>query len=255
MSLNNRMVSVATALIPLRNKAYTIKHLGYSGIEKIDALIDRDDFAFLIGVISDYGVSALRAWSLPYELKRRLGTLSSKKISMMSESQLEQVLRHPSNLHRFPKQIARFTLDASNRIACQYNGITSNIWRNTESAREIKANFLQFKGIGPKKAEMATKILVRDKNLKLNDLWSVGLAPDVHVWRVLYRLGNIVSANPGTTEELVRVGKLLKPDYPAEFDDALWMLGRDICRPTNPLCLQCPLNILCQKVDVLKSPN
>lgn len=250
MNLNNRVASVAATLIPLRDKAYTIKHLGYSGIEKIDELVDRDDFAFLIGVISDYGVSAFRAWSLPFELKRRLGTLSPKKVRILSEHQLEQALRKPSNLHRFPKQIARFILDASERVTSQYGGTTSNIWRTTKSAREIKSRFLQFKGIGPKKSEMATKILVRDKNLKLNDLWSVGLAPDVHVWRVLYRLGGVVSANPGTPEELVRAGKLLKPEYPAEFDDAIWMLGRDICRPTNPLCLECSLNVLCRKIGV-----
>lgn len=249
MSLNNRMASVATALIPLRDKAHTIKHLGYSGIEKVDRLIDRNDFAFLIGVISDYGVSALRAWSLPYKLKRRLGVLNPQRTIMLSENQLEQALRKPSNLHRFPKQIARFVLDASERVSSQYGGVTSNIWETTKSAREIKSRFLQFKGIGPKKAEMATKILVRDKNLELNDLWSVGLAPDVHVWRVLYRLG-VVSSNPGSFAELVKVGKLLKPEYPAEFDDAIWMLGRDICRPTNPSCSECPLNVLCRKVGV-----
>lgn len=46
-----------------------------------DRLIRDDPFAFLLGVVSDMGIRAERAWALPYHLRQRLGSLTPAELA------------------------------------------------------------------------------------------------------------------------------------------------------------------------------
>lgn len=45
---------------------------------------------FIFGVILDQGINYERAWSAPYELKKRLGHLDVKKIAEMDKEELKK---------------------------------------------------------------------------------------------------------------------------------------------------------------------
>jgi len=71
-----------------------------------------------------------------------------------------------------------------------------------------------------------------------------GVVVDLHVLRVVPRLGIVRTANPEKIEE-----QLMKK-FPREMWRALGIsltfLGREVCRPTDPECPHCPVNAPCR---------
>lgn len=65
---------------------------------------------------------------------------------------------------------------------------------------------------------------------------------DGNVERVMARLFAVETALPSGKGELKRLaGTLVAADRPGDWAQALMDLGATICRPTTPLCVECPL--------------
>lgn len=73
------------------------------------------------------------------------------------------------------------------------------------------------------------------------------IKPDVHIKRVFCRLG---VSDEETIDAALNATRMMNPDYPSELDSALWWIGRKWCFASSPDCDHCPMNILCQKVDL-----
>jgi len=222
------------------------KNVIYSLSPEANSFVFGDSFAFLVGVIADFGVKADVAWKLPYLLKERLGDLSPKFLAKLPFKKIESAVCYPKPLHRFPKTTARYIWDSAVQVANEYNGDASLIW-NSDSALEIKSKLIRFRGISHKKAYMMIKMLIRDWGLKVYDKDKVDLPYDVHNRRVLQRLG---ISKSDSMEEIWKAGRLLNPCYPAGFDDALWLIGRKHCHAQNPAHKQCPLRDVCVKTNI-----
>lgn len=74
-----------------------------------------------------------------------------------------------------------------------------------------------------------------------------GVIVDLHVLRVAPRLGIADEADAAKPE---KVEKKIMAAIPSEFWNecgmAISFLGREICRPSNPKCLECPVNGVCR---------
>ena len=94
---------------------------------------------------------------------------------------------------------------------------------------------LQLKGVGRKSANA----ILRENNIK-----AVGILVDLHVIRVSTRLGIAQKSNDGN-----QIEKQLMQQLPTKIwkdvGMALSFLGREICRPKNPKCFDCPLQKDC----------
>ena len=94
---------------------------------------------------------------------------------------------------------------------------------------------ITLKGIGRKSAN----VILRETNQKTE-----GIIVDLHVIRVAPRIG----LTPKYEDEN-KIEKLLMQQLPYEIWNEIGMafsfLGREICRPTNPKCDDCPINIHC----------
>jgi endonuclease III len=64
------------------------------------------------------------------------------------------------------------------RIANNYATNAARIWEDTPSSAEVVYRFLEFDGIGPKIATMATNILARDFKIELADHFSIDISAD-----------------------------------------------------------------------------
>jgi endonuclease-3 len=69
-----------------------------------------------------------------------------------------------------------------------------------------------------------------------------GIIVDLHVVRVAPRLGIAKGDDPRKIEEQI-MKKIPQQDWGIGMD--ISFLGREICRPTNPKCTQCPMNPVC----------
>ena len=88
-------------------------------------------------------------------------------------------------------------------------------------------------GIGRKSAN----VIMRESGAKPE-----GVIVDLHVVRVAPRIGIAKGTDPKKIEAQI-MAVLPQKDWGIGMD--LSFLGREICRPTNPKCRQCPINKVC----------
>ncbi len=206
--------------------------------------IKNDSNAFLFGLISDQSIKAEIAWSLPYNLKNRIGYFDLNKfIENFDENSFESVLKEKPALHRYPRNIAKYLLSASKLLVEKYEGKAENIWKNQTAAIVIE-RLEEFKGISHKKAALGCLLLVRDFNVELLDKENINIVYDLHIRRIFLRAGFI---EKDTLEDVFLAAKKIYPSFPGYLTSMFWAIGRDFCRPTSPTCFLCPIRDNCQQ--------
>ena len=200
--------------------------------------------AFLFALIAEQSVKTEVAWSLPYNLKERLGHFDIYKIADYSEEEFEVFFKTKPALHRYPGTISKYILSACKILIEKYSGCANNIWKYPSTANEIIARLNEFKGISQKKATLGVMLLIRDSIIEVEDKNNVDVAFDVHVKRVFLRSGLV---NKDDLNELINIGRILNPEYPGILTSPFWNIGRNWCRPTNPNCSECPIRRGCLK--------
>ena len=70
-----------------------------------------------------------------------------------------------------------------------------------------------------------------------------GVIVDLHVFRVAPRLGMAEGTNPSKIEK--QLMEAVPQKHWRELGMGLSYLGREICRPTNPKCPECVMNVVC----------
>jgi endonuclease-3 len=116
------------------------------------------------------------------------------------------------------------------------------------SDEDILAELISIKGIGVKTASCVL-LFSLDRNV---------CPVDTHVHRTLNRIGIVRTKTPDKTFE--QINNHLPDGSAHQFHTNLINLGREICKPANPLCSFCPLIKECkfkyknlEKVDAVKS--
>jgi endonuclease-3 len=111
----------------------------------------------------------------------------------------------------------------------------AQIIKSDEAIPRTMEQLTKLPGIGRKSAN----VIIRESGDNAE-----GVIVDLHVVRVAPRIGIAKGTNPEKIE------KQLITFFPQnrwnEAGMAISFLGREICRPTNPKCSQCPINRFCQ---------
>lgn len=204
--------------------------------------------AFLFGLIADSSVKAEIAWSLPYRLKERLQHFDLNRIADMDIEELIGVIKEKPALHRYPSNIAKYIISAAELLISKYQSDASNIWAGDASAADIVLRLEEFKGISHKKAALGSLLLVRDLGIDIKDKENINIAYDIHIRRICLRTG---FCTKDTIADVIMAGKRIWPEFPGRLTSSFWAIGRDICRPSNPLCKECPLDEVCEHKTAL----
>jgi uncharacterized HhH-GPD family protein len=133
--------------------------LPYTGNDEADELLSTDPLAMLIGFALDQQVTVQKAFSGPWELRRRLGHLDARRIAATDPAELDRVFRERPALHRFPGSMAGKVQALCAAIAERYDGDASRIWREAKDGKDLRARLLDLPGIGAMKAGTITAIL------------------------------------------------------------------------------------------------
>ncbi len=216
----------------------------FSGRPEADALIESSPNAFLLGVLFTQGIPAERAWSGPYELGARLGTLELSFIAENPES-VRRAFQAPPMLHRFKETLPRWVCSAAQRLIRDYEGSAERIWAPGSHVLEVTERLSAFDGIGRKKSVMAAEILVRHFDIELAGRECGQVAYDVQVRRVFLRSG---LAEVDSREAIEAAAAAWCPDAPGTLDLPAWLIGRETCRPKAPLCDSCRLAEVCPRL-------
>ncbi len=202
---------------------------------------------YVFGCLMDFQMSSERAWEIPYRVAQAFGGTAFETFARLSQEELEAFFV-ANSLHRFPKRAARFLYRAAQHIHQTYQGNAANIWKDNPTSATVVQRFSEFSGMGLKIASMATNILARDFRVPMSDRTSIDVSPDVHLKRVMGRMGLV--ADPEDLTAIINAARVINPDYPGLLDFSLWEIGRTWCRPTHPACGVCYLGDVCPKVGV-----
>lgn len=127
-----------------------------------DRLLETDGLALLIGLVLDQQVPMEKAFSGPFELKKRLGgKLDAKQISRMDPEQLDQVFRTRPALHRFPGSMARRTQELASVVVKDYGGKAENVWADARDGKELAARIKKLPGFGDMKVRITVAVLAK----------------------------------------------------------------------------------------------
>ena len=146
-------------------------------------------------------------------------------------------------MHRYPGNMGRYLWSAAERLTSEYDGCAENIWGNV-TAMEIVERLEAFSGISHKKASLACLLLWRDLGVEISDKENIDIAYDVHIRRIFLRAG---FCEKDTLKDVTEAARRLNPKFPGYLTSPFWALGRNICRPTEPLCGQCPIRPFCAR--------
>ena len=216
----------------------------FSGNPEADALIEASPNAFLLGVLFTQGIPAERAWSGPYELEARLGTLD---LAFLADNLkvVREALQRPPMLHRFKETLPRWICSAAGRLIREYQGGAERIWEPGSHVLQVTERLSAFEGIGRKKAVMAVEILTRHFGVVLEGRECGQVAYDVQVRRVFLRSGLV---SDDTREAIEAAAAVWCPEAPGTLDLPAWLIGREACRPKAPLCDRCRLGAVCPRL-------
>jgi A/G-specific adenine glycosylase len=139
----------------------------------------------------------------------------------------EEVLRLWSGLGYYSR--ARNLQKAAKQVVAEFGGIFP----------KTRQKILELSGIGEYTASAIASIAFDEKCAVL----------DGNVARVLSRLGairgNLREAKKWQDMQN-RAGKLLDPNSPGDWNQAMMELGATVCTPRAPQCLLCPVAIYCE---------
>lgn len=216
----------------------------FTDVPEADALLRSSPEAFLIGVLFTQGIPAERAWAGPYLLQQRLGHLDLRRLSAERATVAAAVARPPA-LHRFKVTVAAWISDMAERLLHEWEGSAACMWADRPTALELRRRLEEYPGIGRKKAAMAVELLARVFGADIREMEGGTVAYDTQVRRVFLRAGLVDSDTP---DEIERAARTASPDAPGSIDLPVWLIGRQWCRPRDPLCDECWLADVCPRL-------
>lgn len=210
---------------------------------------------FFLGVMLDRSINADYAWNAAKFISETLGdpidsSVLWKKLYTLEKRRLLGFLRYGNGgyaFHRHYKTFAHLLPKSSLLLLEKYDGDPRNIWNGQRDIDDVRKRLEEFPCIGPALSRMTILILSRDYGLLggAKAKKQLDIKPDIHVKRVFMRSGIIQKG--ASDKDVIKIARVLSPSYPGMLDNPAFNIGRNICRPTKPLCKECPLDRVCLK--------
>jgi endonuclease-3 len=202
--------------------------------------------AFVLACLMDKKIKAERAWAIPYKIYKELKSFDIYKLKEKGKGYYKDLF-NKNKFHIFNNDMAEVFYNGICRIIDKYEGKANKIWNDNPSSATVVYRFLEFDGCGIKIATMAANILARQFKIPMKDYYSIDISPDVHIRRVLYRLGFI--EKNAKVERVIYKARELNPEYPGLIDYLCWEIGKNYCKPKfkDCKCENCFMNEACSK--------
>jgi uncharacterized HhH-GPD family protein len=127
---------------------------------KADALLSKNPFALLVGMVLDQQVPLEWAFASPLELQRRLGkTLDAKRIAQMDPEALASAFSSRPALHRYPGSMATRVQELAKLVVERYGGRAEGIWTGATSGADLLGRVKELPGFGEQKAKIFVALL------------------------------------------------------------------------------------------------
>jgi uncharacterized HhH-GPD family protein len=134
------------------------ERLYFTDSDEANALLAHDAMALLIGFALDQQVSVQKAFSGPYVLRERLGTLEPATVA---RADLEPLFRAKPAIHRFPAAMAKRVAELAAHVRDNYDGDGARVWSGAADAAQLRANIEGLPGFGEMKVKALGSVLYK----------------------------------------------------------------------------------------------
>ena len=132
--------------------------LYFTDSDEANELIASDPMALLVGFALDQQVSVQKAFSGPYALRERVGTLEP---GALAEADLEPVFRERPAIHRFPGAMAKRVQALAAHVRDDYDGDAARVWTDAADGTALRANIAGLPGFGEMKVKALGAVLAK----------------------------------------------------------------------------------------------
>jgi uncharacterized HhH-GPD family protein len=130
--------------------------LYFTDSDEANALIAQDPMALLIGFALDQQVTVQKAFSGPFVLRERLGSIDA---ATLASAELEPVFRARPAIHRFPGSMARRVHELAVHVRDRYDGDAARVWTQAADSATLRANLSALPGFGEMKVASLGAVL------------------------------------------------------------------------------------------------
>ena len=135
--------------------------LHFTGNEAADRLLAEESLALLIGFALDQQVPVPTAFSGPWKLKERLGTLDARTIAQTDPAELERIFREKPAIHRFPGTMAKRVQELAAVVDDEYGGRAERVWTDAADGADLRRRIASLPGFGEMKIKALGSVLAK----------------------------------------------------------------------------------------------
>jgi uncharacterized HhH-GPD family protein len=135
--------------------------LHFTGNEAADRLVAEEPLALLIGFALDQQVPVPTAFSGPWKLKERLGTLDARTIAQTDPAELERIFRAKPAIHRFPGTMAKRVQELAAVVDDEYGGRAERVWTDAADGADLRRRIASLPGFGEMKIKALGSVLAK----------------------------------------------------------------------------------------------
>jgi uncharacterized HhH-GPD family protein len=146
--------------------------------QEADALLSRDPFALLMGMLLDQQMPLERAFAGPAKLLGRLGgdRLDPRVIAAWEPADFASLMSTPPAVHRYPGAMAARVQALAGAVVERYDGATEVLWESASSGGELVSRLEDLPGFGEMKARIFAALLGKQLGVRPRG-WRSACAP------------------------------------------------------------------------------
>jgi uncharacterized HhH-GPD family protein len=130
-------------------------------------LVASEPAALLIGWICDQQVRVQQAFSAPWHLQERLGTLEPAELAAMPVERIVEAFTEKPPLHRYGRSMAKRVHACMKVVVDQYGGDVERIWLEAEDYADLAMRVNALPGFGMTKVPAFIAMLARRFGLEV----------------------------------------------------------------------------------------
>jgi uncharacterized HhH-GPD family protein len=129
--------------------------------ERADALLARDPFALIVGMLLDQQIPMEWAFTGPATIAARMGTenLDPALIAGYDPEEFVALMTGPPAVHRYPRSMGARVQKLAAYVVERYDGDISRLWTDVSSGVELRRRLGELPGYGDQKARIFVALL------------------------------------------------------------------------------------------------
>jgi uncharacterized HhH-GPD family protein len=129
--------------------------------EKADALLAREPFALVVGMLLDQQIPMEWAFTGPSTIAARMGTenLDPALIARYDPDEFVALMTGPPAVHRYPRSMGARVQKLAAYAVEHYEGDVSRLWTEASSGVELRKRLADLPGYGDQKARIFLALL------------------------------------------------------------------------------------------------